>query len=105
MVVVQRSTPGGSNGFGGTGVVWNDHLELPDATIDMMSGNEVMAADALNRSSSHILISFDIVDIKSGDRVLDNGEQYRVTYVDNPMNLNRQLEISLIWERTVTDSG
>jgi len=104
MVIIQRYTTV-SNGFGGTRSEWTNHLELDDATIDMMSGNEVMAADALNRSSSHILISFDVVDIKSGDRVLDNGEQYRVTYVDNPMNLNRQLEVSLIWERTVNGSG
>ncbi|WP_181313537.1 phage head closure protein [Planomicrobium soli] len=97
--MVQRQTTT-SNGFGGTASTWTQHLKV-DGVIDMLAGNEVMAADALDRSSSHIMILFDIVDIKRGDRVIDNGEQYRVTFVDNPMNLNRQLEINLLWERTV----
>lgn len=103
MVTVQRSLST-DNGFGGTTTAWQT-IHSVDGVIDMLSGNEVMAADALNRSSSHILISFDIFDIKRGDRVLDNGNQYRVTYVDNPMNLNRQLEVSLLWEKEVFAYG
>ena len=97
MVEVWRSLST-DNGFGGTTTAWAFHLSVEGA-VDMLSGQEVMAADALNRASSHIFITFEIVDIKMGDRVLYNGDQYRVTYVDNPMNLNRQLEVSLLWEK------
>lgn len=103
MVTVQRSVST-DNGFGGTTTAWRTINEV-EGVVDMLSGNEVMAADALNRSSSHIFICFEIFDIKRGDRVIDNGNQYRVTYVDNPMNLNRQLEISLLWEKEVEGSG
>ena len=88
------------NGFGGTKKEWVDHLVV-NGVIDMLSGDEVLAADKLGRSSSHILIMFDIVDIKREDRIISNDEQYRVAYVDNPMGMNRQLEISLEWELTL----
>jgi SPP1 family predicted phage head-tail adaptor len=103
MVMIERATST-DNGFGGTTTEWVTINEV-DGVVDMLSGNEVMAADALNRSSSHILIVFGMFDIKRGDRVIANSNQYRVTYVDNPMNLNRQLEISLLWEKEVYPFG
>lgn len=103
MVKVQRFTST-DNGYGGSTQTWADHLDV-EGVIDMLSGNEVIAQDALSRTSSHILILFEIVDIKRGDRVLDNGDQYRVTYVDNPMNLDRQLEVNLLWEKEVSEDG
>ncbi|MEC2070338.1 phage head closure protein [Alkalihalophilus marmarensis] len=99
MVKIQRYETT-NNDFGGSTQDWVDKFE-GEGVIDMLSGNEVLAADTLGRASSHILILFTIIDVKRGDRVIHNNDRYRVTYVDNPMNLNRHLEISLIWEASL----
>lgn len=99
MVEVKRLTTT-DNGFGGVSKDWLPHIAM-SGVIDMLSGDEILAADKVGRKSTHILISFEIVDVLQEDRIIFNGEQYRVSYVDNPMGMNRQLEISLEWEDTV----
>ncbi|MEO7904637.1 MAG: phage head closure protein [Candidatus Saccharimonadales bacterium] len=99
MVEVQRLTTV-DTGYGGTVQEYVPHVTL-NGFIDMLSGNEVIAADKLGRKSSHILISFEIGDVRQEDRVIHYNEQYRVAYVDNPMGMNRQMEISLEWEKTL----
>lgn len=71
---------------------WTDHKTIY-GYMDMMSGNE--QEQAYLEESTHILITWDIVDVTSKDRIYNErkGETYEITYVDNPMELDSQLEI------------
>ncbi|WP_100406262.1 phage head closure protein [Bacillus solitudinis] len=82
------------NSFGGGGGGWVNHIE-GEGAIDMLSGNDAVVAGRIDEQSTHILILFDILDIKIGDEVYAVGKQYRVKHVDDPMNLGRQLECLL----------
>ncbi|MFA1821160.1 phage head closure protein [Virgibacillus oceani] len=82
------------DGMGGTRQEWQDHTEL-EGTLDKLSGDEVLASDRLGVLSSHIFITFEIKDIKISDRAIIDGEIYDIKDVDNPNNMDRQLEISL----------
>lgn len=95
MVIVERYTSV-DNGMGGSFNQWVLHLEY-DGVIDQLTGNEMVEADRIAENSTHILIG-EVVDIKRQDRVIANGKQFNVRNVDNPMNLNRHLEIMLEYE-------
>ena len=92
-VIVQRYTEI-DDGMGGVDYGWDNHLEI-EGTLDQLSGDEVLASDKLGELSSHIFIIFEMVDVVRGDRFIINNEIYNVTNVDNPNNMNRQLEIKL----------
>lgn len=81
-----------------SGLGWSSeyiaHIELYNGVIDMLSGEEILANQNIQIESTHILIG-PLADIKEGDRVIHNGIVYDVKYVDNPMNLNKHLEITL----------
>jgi SPP1 family predicted phage head-tail adaptor len=83
-----------SNGMGGISQEWNDYLEF-DGVIDFMSGNEQKQAEQINVVANHILLVFDIIDIQTIDRVYDGDKRYDVKFVDNPMNMDRHLEVLL----------
>jgi SPP1 family predicted phage head-tail adaptor len=93
MIDIQRLTlvP---NGFGGYTESWDTHISDYDGIIDQLSGNEVLSADKISPNSTHILIG-EVTDIKESDRILYNGKIYEVKNVDNPMNMDRHLEILL----------
>lgn len=91
--IVQRYTTI-DDGMGGQTNVWEDHIEA-EGTLDKLSGDEVLASDKLGQLSSHIFILFDILDIKVTDRIIIDNEIYQIKDVDNPNNLDRQLEIKL----------
>lgn len=93
VVTVQRYTET-DDGMGGTTHDYVDHLEL-EGTLDQLSADEVLASDRLGAVSSHIFITFTIADVKRTDRFIIDGEIYQVNNVDNPNNLDRQLEITL----------
>lgn len=93
VVTIQRYTTV-DDGFGGEKQGWSNHLTL-EGTLDQLSADEVLASDKLGEVSSHIFITFDIVDVTRTDRVVVNDDVYQITNVDNPNNLDRQLEISL----------
>jgi SPP1 family predicted phage head-tail adaptor len=82
------------DGFGGETQSWANHLTL-EGTLDQLSADEVLASDKLGEVSSHVFITFDIEDIKRTDRMVVHDDIYQITSVDNPNNLDRQLEISL----------
>lgn len=91
--MVQRHKPI-SDGAGGVRYEWGDHIDI-SGTLDQLSGDEVLASDKLGQLSSHIFIIFEMVDVKNEDRMIINESVYMVKNVDNPNNLNRQLEIKL----------
>ena len=87
------------------GEIVYQHVKLQDfqGIIDQLSANEVLANDKLQKQSSHVLITFDVLlNIKEQDQVIDGTSKYRVQTVDNPMNLNQHLEITLIYEGVVS---
>jgi SPP1 family predicted phage head-tail adaptor len=92
-VKVERftSTP---NGFGGYTQAWTTHIENYGYALDQLSGNEFVKADKTFPGSTHILIG-DIADITENDRVIVGNKHYDIKNVDNPMNLDRHLEILL----------
>ena len=82
------------DGMGGEDYEWKNHIEI-EGTLDQLDGDEILASDKLGELSDHIFIIFEMVDVKRGDRFIINGQIYNVTNVDNPNNMNRQLEIKL----------
>lgn len=91
--MVQRYTKV-PDGIGGYNYEWVNHLEI-EGTLDQLNADEVLASEKLGIVSSHLFITFEIVDIIRKDRFIIDNEIYHVKNVDNPMNLNRQLEITL----------
>jgi SPP1 family predicted phage head-tail adaptor len=92
MVIIQRLTSV-PNGIGGYIEDWNNHLEYP-GVLDQLTGNERLSAEKISPLSSHILIG-PMAEIKEADRVIYNDRIYNIVNIDNPMNLNRHLEILL----------
>lgn len=82
------------DGMGGTKHEFINHLEIY-GTLDQLSGDEILASEKIGTLSTHIFIIFQIVDVVRSDRFIIDNKVYDVTDVDNPNNLNRQLEIKL----------
>lgn len=101
MVIIQRFEPI-PNGFGGYSEKWVNHIENYGNVLDQLSGNEFVQADKTFPGSSHILIG-DIADIVETDRVVFGKKYYDIKNVDNPMNLNRHLEILLEYKGVIED--
>lgn len=91
--LVQRYTSV-DDGMGGKDYEWNDHTVI-EGVLDQLSGDEILASEKLNKLSSHIFIIFEMVDVKEEDRFIINDGIYQVKNVDNPNNMDRQLEIKL----------
>lgn len=82
------------DGAGGKEYNWENHIEI-SGTLDQLDGDEILASDKLGELSSHIFIIFEIVDVKAEDRFIIDEKIYEVKNVDNPNNMDRQLEIKL----------
>ncbi|WP_419893278.1 phage head closure protein [Oceanobacillus kimchii] len=96
-VTIQRYTSV-SDGMGGDYYEWSDHLTV-EGTLDKLSGDEILASEKINKTSSHVFITFEIVDITAEDRMIVGDYIHDIRDVDNPNYMNRQLEI------TVFDTG
>jgi len=88
--VIQRATVT-SGGYTGDTTVWNTHLTTK-VCIENLSGNEIIAAQKQGIEATHRLYS-NVIDIQEKDRALINGKYYKITWVDNPMNITKHLEI------------
>lgn len=97
--IVQRYKQS-DDGAGGTIQAWEDHIEI-SGTLDQLDGDEVLASDKLSELSSHIFIIFEIVDVKVEDRFIIDEKIYEVKNVDNPNNMDCQLEIKLEYKGDV----
>lgn len=93
VITIQRYTTI-NDGMGGTRNEWRDYMEI-EGTLDKLTGDEVLASDRLGVLSSHIFITFEIEDVTTADRAVIDNEIYDIKDVDNPNNMDRQLEISL----------
>lgn len=63
--------------------------------MDMLSGSEDISANAYLEDSTHVFITWDIIDIDINDRIYNERKEqtYEVTYVDEPMELGSHLEV------------
>ena len=103
--IIERKTTTTYDPLAGNIVSWSTHLTILCA-VENLSGNEIVKAEKLGVQATHRLYVNGIPDIKEQDRVLYQGVYYRITYVDNPMNVNDFLEIYLISDDNyVADSG
>ncbi|MDF2790818.1 MAG: Phage head-tail joining protein [Neobacillus sp.] len=89
------------NGIGGYTQTWSTIIVDYDGIIDQLSGNERLSADKISPNSTHILIG-EVVDVKESDRVVHNQKIYEIKNVDNPMNMDRHLEILLEYKGLIT---
>lgn len=93
MITIQRSSSV-PNGIGGYSQAWATHISDYDGVLDQLTGNERISADKVSLNSTHILIG-QVVDVNESDRVIHNNKIYEIKNVDNPMNMDRHLEILL----------
>lgn len=76
--------------------------------IENLSGNEILKADKLGVDATHRLYISGTVAINENKRIYDSstGKYYRITYVDDPMNLGDFLEVYLLYTTDYqADSG
>lgn len=93
-MVIQRWTKV-PDGMGSHTYGWQNHLTVDNPIIDKLNGDEILASEKIQKTSTHVWITFDIVDVTSDDRAIIDNQIYHIKDVDNPMNMNRQLEVML----------
>lgn len=91
---IQRITGTESDGMGGHVYEWSKINEI-EGTLDKLSGDEILANEKISIIATHIFIVFDVFDVTERDRMIIDSMIYRIKDVDNPNNLNRQLEITI----------
>lgn len=91
-IIVERYIEG-TDELGNAIKTWQPHLAI-DGLIDALSGDEQSRADAPAVTATHMLFC-PVVDITEKDRVKYRGKVYNVKFVDNPMNYDRFLQVSL----------
>ena len=82
------------DGYGGEKQEWQDYLEV-DGFLDQLNADEVLASEKVQAISTHVFITFEIEDITPSDRAIIDGWMYNIQNVDNPMQMDRQLEIQM----------
>lgn len=92
------------DGLGGKEYQWVNHITR-DGMLDQLSADEILASEKLGVVSSHVFIIFEIIDVKEEDRAIINKKIYQVKNVDNPNNLDRQLEIMLEYTGDTVGEG
>jgi len=96
---IERNTPV-SDGAGGSKAVWAEVLEST-GKLDGMNGSTGFHSEKRAADSTHVWIctAFELSLLTAADRFLINSIYYRITWLDNPMNWGRHLEIELKqWE-------
>lgn len=82
------------NSFGATITSFIEKDEL-QGFFDILSAKASEKADRVIDTSNFMFITYRIVPIKIGDILEINNKEYKVTFVDNPLFMNKQLEIGL----------
>lgn len=82
------------NGYLGDTVTWSTNLTLT-GSIQNLSGNEIIQAQKLGVSATHRLYVNGNPDILVNDRIKYNGIYYKITYVDNVVNVSAHTKIFL----------
>lgn len=97
--IIERYKEPQSDGMGGTiGGGWEPHLTV-EGYLDKLQGDEVLASERLGETSSHVFITFDVVDdITRSDRMIIDGKVLDIKDVDNPMQMNKHLEIRVLYQ-------
>lgn len=94
--VLQKKSGSAVNAIGEKIQAWED-LQILTGWLDMSSGDSKYGYNAKIQESTHIfLCDYAPVDRKPDDkRLVVAGTAYDVLFIDNPMELNQQLEIYL----------
>lgn len=92
IITIKRKTTA-DNGIGGKSETWNDHLTIL-GKIRPLNGNERFSADKVTLYATHRLYCT-LADITELDRVVYNNQTYEIKYINNPMNMNRFLQVDL----------
>lgn len=95
-VTLQQKTGFKTNSIGEKEQTWSDIHQLW-GWLDLSTGDSKYTHDAKLQESTHIFIcDYVPIDRKATDkRLMVNGVVYDVLLIDNPMELNQQLEIYL----------
>jgi SPP1 family predicted phage head-tail adaptor len=80
-----------SGGYTGDTTTWSTLIQ-DKVCLENLSGEEIIAADKKGIQATH-RIYYKVADIQEKDRVLINNKYYQITWVDNPMNMGKFLEI------------
>jgi len=96
--VIQVKASTQKNEYGESVAKWEDAKSLK-GYLDLMSGTSSYTAyNSKIAESTHVFIC-DYQDLSTinveNSRMIINGKLYDVTYIDNPMELNKHLEIFL----------
>ena len=96
--LIQVSTAG-KNEIGETVKTWSD-VQTITGWLDLSSGDaKYTTYNAKLQESTHVFVA-DYVELDStitaeNSRMVINGKRYDITMIDDPMELHKQLEISL----------
>jgi head-tail adaptor len=96
--LIQVSTAG-KNEIGETVKTWSD-VQTITGWLDLSSGDaKYTTYNAKLQESTHVFVA-DYVELDSkitaeNSRMVINGKRYDITLIDDPMELHKQLEISL----------
>lgn len=95
-VVIQKKTGSAKNSLGERIPEWEDVTTLK-GFLDLSNGDSNYKYDTKMQDSTHIFIcDYTPIDRDTKDkRMLVNGVVYEIKFIDNPMELNEQLEIYL----------
>jgi SPP1 family predicted phage head-tail adaptor len=80
-----------TGGYTGDTTTWSTHLNVK-CCVENLSGEEIIAAEKKGIQATHRIFC-NVADIQEKDRALINSKYYQITLVDNPMNMNKFLEI------------
>lgn len=85
-----------ADGAGGWTTSWAPIAGTPTrARVEGLSGSERLMAQRVDATTSDKLICRYVAGISAADRVLVDGEPYRITWVDNVERRNKWLEMRL----------
>ena len=103
---VQKKTTGAYDPLGGNITAWAKDFDVIGA-IENLSGNETLKAEKLGVEATHRLYVSGTPNITEEKRIYDasTSKYYRITYVDNPMNVGDFLEIYLLYTTDYTSTG
>ena len=94
MVTIQRNTPSGTD-IGGFKDSWADNITDFKALIRPNPGSETEAGNKISHVKTYTMYC-DVEEIREDDRVIDSGGKvYMIRDVQNPMNFDNHLQISL----------
>jgi len=83
------------NGFGGITTTWTTYLSI-NCLIDLIAGTEQQIAKQFIDSATHVLMTKVGYNISSKNRINDDGNIYRILYVDEPFGKHTEILLEYV---------